>query len=252
MTRPASHIPNIAPCRALSAVRAVCFDLGGTVVRLPGGAPTTGQVAGVLGISLAEARAWMETGPKRSRLTCTDLAARLAHHFDRPDAEPRLREVLDAAQQAAAHPVLYDDAISVLGELHRRGCQLFALSNAVGSSAPAADPAYYEHFDAVFPSYDTGLCKPDPAAFALVQEAAHLQPHQLLHVGDSVRVDVHGAVNAGWHGVYLDRGPAQEPVPLGGQVDPPLLRITALPALLQLLPESPASAHPRPEVSPWI
>jgi hypothetical protein len=101
-------------------VRAISFDLGGTVVKLSGGVPTTGQVAAILEISLAEARSWMETGPKRSRTTCADLASRLALHFQRPDVEAQLADILEAARWATAHSTLYDDAVPALIELRRR------------------------------------------------------------------------------------------------------------------------------------
>ncbi|MGH3277304.1 MAG: hypothetical protein ACRDNZ_23625, partial [Streptosporangiaceae bacterium] len=47
-------------------VRAVCFDLGGTLVVLDQG-PTTGQVARLLGITLDDARMLMEEAAKRRR-----------------------------------------------------------------------------------------------------------------------------------------------------------------------------------------
>lgn len=236
---------------SFAAVRGISFDLGGTVVQLTGGVPTTGQVAAILEISLVEVRSWMETGPKRSRTTCVDLAARLALEFDRPDVEDRLAAVLEAARWAATHSVLYDDAVPALGELRRRGYRLFALSNAVGSSACDPDPAYYKHFDEVFASYDTGVCKPETAAFTLVERAADLQPHQLLHIGDSPRVDVHGALNAGWLGIHLDRLPASDE-PATTSEAPSSLRIHTLSALLHLLPATVHPEHSGSEVASWI
>jgi putative hydrolase of the HAD superfamily len=118
---------------------------------------------------------------------------------------------------------------------------VFALSNALGSSAPHQDPAYYAYFDAVFPSYDTGLCKPERAAFATVERASARRPDELLHVGDSIRVDVQGAVDSGWHALFLDRGPGQG-APNGSGAMPPEHRITGLDGLLALLPA--LGSHP--------
>lgn len=228
---------------ALHRVRAVSFDLGGTVVQLPRGRPTTALVADVLGLPMPEARAWMESGPKLRRLSAAHLAAKLAIEFNRPDTRRLLRDVLEAARRAAGAPALFDDAVPVLAELRRRGYLVVALSNAVGSSAPDRDPVYYRCFDAVLPSYDTGVCKPDRQAFATVEQSVGLQPDQLVHVGDSVRVDVHGALDAGWHGVHLDRSRTPHThAGARGHVDAPC--ISGLSAILGLLPAAPGGVAP--------
>lgn len=230
------------------AARAVSFDLGGTLVQLPDGTATTSQVAAVLGIPLARVRSWMETGPKLRRRDVAELADQLAVEFARPDARPRLQQVLDHARQAACKPSLFDDALPVLAALRRRGYQLLALSNAIGSSAPNPDPSFYRYFDAVFASYDTGICKPDRAAFALVERAMRLRPHELLHVGDSVRVDVHGAVHAGWSAVHLDRSDAsQASSSPSGHL--PVRCVSVLSAVLSLLPDVPTPVHESPGVA---
>jgi putative hydrolase of the HAD superfamily len=49
-----------------------------------------------------------------------------------------------------------------------------------------------------------GVAKPDPAIFHATVAALGLEPHEVLHVGDSVHYDVHGARGAGLHAVLFD------------------------------------------------
>lgn len=209
MTRPA--LP--APAGAWAAVRAVCFDLGGTLVQV-GGEPTTGQVAGALGITLEDARRYMEAGAKRRRTGPGTLARQIAAEFGRPDAAGPVRAILSAARDRAQSPPLFPDAEPVLRQLRARGFGLYALTNCLGSSVPDREPDFHRLLDAVICSADTGWCKPEPQAFAAVEERSGLRPGQLLHVGDSARADAAGAAAAGWHAAYLDRpGSPRTPPP---------------------------------------
>lgn len=220
---------------AWADVRGVCFDMGGTLVR-PDVHPTTGQVAQVLGISLEEARAVVERGAKRRRIAPDELARELATAFHRPALTGPLEKVLATARERAADPDLYDDAIPALTVLRQRGFALLALTNSLGSSVPEQPPAFHQLLDAVIYSADSGACKPERAAFAAVENACGLAPHQLLHVGDSARADVAGALAAGWHAAYLHR---DQP----GRLPQPVSRTTALirtlATLAHLLPAGP-------------
>ncbi|MFC8274316.1 HAD family hydrolase [Streptomyces sp. NPDC057271] len=188
-----------------AGVRAVCFDMGGTLVR-PEPVATTGQVAEVLGISLEEARALMGRSAKRRLVTPQDLAHELAAGFGRPGLTGPLTEVLERARSRAEEPQLYPDVPDMLAELRARGYALYAMTNSLGSSVPEQDPpAFRELLDGVFYSARTGAIKPEPEAFAAVEQASGLLPGELLHVGDSMNADVHGAAAAGWHTAWVDR-----------------------------------------------
>ncbi|MFC8094685.1 HAD family hydrolase [Streptomyces sp. NPDC057301] len=188
-----------------AGVRAVCFDMGGTLVR-PEAVATTGQVAEVLGISLEEARAFMGRGAKRRLVTPLDLAHELAAGFERPALTGLLTEVLERARSRAEDPQLYPDVPDTLAALRARGFTLYAMTNALGSSVPEQEPAVFrELLDGVFYSAHSGAIKPEPEAFAAVEQASGLRPEMLLHVGDSVNADVRGAAAAGWHTAWVDR-----------------------------------------------
>ncbi|GAA0347136.1 HAD family hydrolase [Streptomyces blastmyceticus] len=221
-------------------VRGICFDLGGTLVR-PEAEPTTGQVAQVLAISLDEARAVMEQGAKRRRITPEDLARDLAAVFGRPALVGSLTHVLERARQRAAEPELFPDVEPALAVLRERGFVLFALTNSLGSSIPAEPPtAFRTLLDRVIYSAETGAVKPERAAFTAVEHACGLGPDQLLHVGDSLRADAAGAAAAGWHTAWLDRrfsdGPLLNPART--------VRLHTLTTLPLLLPAGPATAPP--------
>ncbi|MBC9718452.1 HAD family hydrolase [Streptomyces sp. TRM66268-LWL] len=217
--------------RPWQGVRGVCFDLGGTLVQIAE-EPTTGQVAQILGISLPRARSEMVRRAKRTMISPKELASELAADFDRPALMAPLTRTLTAARERAGNPDLFDDVLPTLRPLRERGYRLFALTNSLGSSVPENAPPYAELLDAIVYSARTGHCKPEPGAFAAVEHLADLAPAELLHVGDSARADVAGAVNAGWHAAHLQRGvpPAERTVGAG------ICRIHTLSTLLHLLP----------------
>ena len=58
--------------------------------------------------------------------------------------------------------------------------------------------------EAVVDSGVVGVAKPDPALYAHTVAAAGVAPERILHVGDSVHYDVHGAAAAGLRSVHFD------------------------------------------------
>ncbi|MFE4054923.1 HAD family hydrolase [Streptomyces sp. NPDC059096] len=222
----------LGPHRSWADVRGISFDLGGTLVR-PEAEPTTGQVAQLLGISLAEARTLMEQKAKRCRISPADLAGELAAAFLRPDLVGRLTYVLERARQRAGQPDVYDDVRPALAALREQGLALFAMTNSLGSSLPEHTPAAFQDLTRVLYSAETGAVKPERAAFTAVENASGLRPKQLLHVGNSLRADVEGAAAAGFHAAWLNRARADVAVPPGTVC---LRTLTDLPLLLSAGP----------------
>jgi 2-haloalkanoic acid dehalogenase type II len=50
-----------------------------------------------------------------------------------------------------------------------------------------------------------GTSKPDPALFHLACRQLDCAPHEVVHVGDDVELDVRGALSAGLHAVWINR-----------------------------------------------
>ncbi|WP_411150540.1 HAD family hydrolase [Streptomyces sp. A30] len=215
-----------------SGVRAISFDLGGTLVR-PEAEPTTGQVAQLLGISLSEARTLMEQKAKRRRISPADLAGELALAFQRPDLVGQLTYVLERARRRAAEPEVYDDVRPTLAALREQGLTLFAMTNCLGSSIPEQPPAAFRDLTQVIYSAETGAVKPERAAFAAVETASGLSPQELLHIGNSLQADVDGATAAGWHTAWLNRSRPDIAVPPRTVC---LHTLTTLPLLLSAAP----------------
>jgi len=50
-----------------------------------------------------------------------------------------------------------------------------------------------------------GVGKPDPRIFAAACERLGCAPNEVLHVGDDLRLDVHGALDAGMQAAWVRR-----------------------------------------------
>ena len=75
-----------------------------------------------------------------------------------------------------------------------------------------------------------GVAKPDARIFAAAAGSAGVPPHQVLHVGDDVLLDVLGARNVGMQAVWVNRTQAMWP-----DVDAPDLEVTSLGELCDVL-----------------
>jgi FMN phosphatase YigB (HAD superfamily) len=188
----------------IGVVRAISFDLGGTLVQVEGEA-TTATLGNLIGLELSQARVLVGDLAKRRRCSPAQLAGELVSRFSSADFD-LLLQALERARHRAQTPALHLDARPALAWARRRGLMTMALSNSLGCTIPE-DPiaALGSMVDHVFYSADIGATKPDPAAFRHLEHIAGLQPGQLLHVGDSVRADTAGALACGWNSAWLDR-----------------------------------------------
>ena len=89
------------------------------------------------------------------------------------------------------------------------------------------------YIDFLVSSEEAGAEKPEPAFFARCVEKAGCGRRECLFVGDSLRKDVRGAMDAGLMAVWYD------PEDSGGLTDVP--RITHMAQLLQIMEELPPS-----------
>jgi putative hydrolase of the HAD superfamily len=101
---------------------------------------------------------------------------------------------------------LFPETASTLTGLKASGVELGIISNfdsrlfSVMRGLGIADM-----FDTVTISSLAQAAKPAPKIFRLAVDKHAVDPDEALHVGDSLRDDVEGAVKAGLHGVLLDR-----------------------------------------------
>ena len=90
-----------------------------------------------------------------------------------------------------------------------------------------------EHFhpDLFVTSEHAACFKPDERLFRYALERAGVQPHEAMHIGDSLEADVAGAQGAGMRAVWFN---AKDEAPVGGIVpDATISSYAELPALIE-------------------
>jgi 2-haloalkanoic acid dehalogenase type II len=96
---------------------------------------------------------------------------------------------------------LYADTLPALRRLAARW-PLFALSN---GNADIGQIGLQPWFRGSLAAREFGVGKPDPRIFAAACERLGCEPHEVLHVGDDLRLDVHGALDAGLQAAWVRR-----------------------------------------------
>ena len=107
---------------------------------------------------------------------------------------------------------LYPEVVPTLRELRRRGLELGIVSNfdsRVFNVLRGLGIA--ELFDTVTISSLAHAAKPSPKIFELALEQHAVDPGEAMHVGDSVKDDVEGAIKAGLAAVLIARQGKQGP-----------------------------------------
>lgn len=219
-------------------LKAVCFDIGGTLVRMKGG-PLPEQISALLSVDHGVVRGLLIDHGKRQATTPEKLAAEVAAGCGYPQANRHIVRLLRRHRAEVAHPVPYADVPEALKTLRKRGWRLLFLSNAVGYQTSGPTAAHTVYAEAALHSWQTGFCKPEVGAFRAVEAAAGLPPRSLVHVGNSWAADVAGALAAGWSAVYLHRsaGDVSEPADQG------VSTIRSLTDLVDLLPLHPGGSN---------
>ena len=129
------------------------------------------------------------------------------------------------------HFEMYDDVAPVLEALQKRGLTVGLISNSHRSL-----DAFREHFSLAniisvsVSGAEHGYMKPHRSIFDKALDRASVKAGEAVMVGDSVKHDIEGALNAGWHAVLLRRSGE---VPYALPQDLPVIR--TLPDLLPLL-----------------
>jgi len=126
---------------------------------------------------------------------------------------------------------LYPETETVLHQLKEQGLELGIISNFDSRLFPVLRGLGIEQFfDTITISSLSQAAKPAPKIFQLALEKHVVDPEDAIHIGDSVRDDVEGAVRAGLTGVWLDRaGRSSDSLPAGAA------RVTTLSDVSQLL-----------------
>ena len=96
---------------------------------------------------------------------------------------------------------LFDDALPALAFWSQR-YPVVALSN---GNADVHRVGIGQHFHASVSAKSLGVAKPDVRIFEAGAQAAGVQPHEVLHIGDDALLDCVGALAAGMQVAWVNR-----------------------------------------------
>lgn len=182
------------------SVRAVCFDVGETLID--------------------ETRHWLEWAeflnvPAMTLFTAIGVvmergeSLRRVFEIFRPGLDPNQARKLRAAQGWVYDfepSDLYPDAVPCLTELRARGYRVLIAGNQPVESEAAlvrlGVPA-----DVIASSAGWGVSKPNRTFFDKVAQAASVAPEEVAYVGDRLDNDVLPSLEAGMKAVFVRRGP---------------------------------------------
>lgn len=221
----------------MSALRAVLFDLGNTLVDYYPGSEfpavlrlCVGNALEAVGLTPTEARieeAIELAEPlrrEREDHAVLPLERRLRAIFEGLDA--RAADRIALAARAFLEPIFRrarpnPAALTVLAELRAQGLGLAIVSNTPWGSPAGAWREELERLgllarvDAAVFCVDVGWRKPHPAPFLEALRRLAVEPGGALFVGDDPRWDVAGAQGIGMRPVLLDPGSLGRPKPVG-------------------------------------
>lgn len=159
-------------------------------------------------------------------------AARRDHDHLRHDMAGARREALRRLLGAAGDdPELADRAIAAVDEARQvvepyadvapaldrlaAAMPIIAITNGTADLERTGMARWFEAGS--ISAFDAGCAKPDPAIFAMAVERLGVAPGEVLHGGDDLERDVHGALGAGLQAVWVHRD-------LEGEAPPEALR----------------------------
>ena len=227
---------------ALERVRAICFDLDGTlwdvrpvIVRaehamyefLKERYPRTVATTTVEALREARNRVTLEHPQKEHDFTFLRKEAlrKLAREHHYPDA--LVEEAFAVFIGARNEVTLFDDVMPALQTLRSR-YRLFTASN---GNADLGQIGIAHLFERSVAARDVGALKPDPIIFQKAIEGTGLRMDETVYVGDDPLLDIVGARRAGMQSVWIDRDGIDWPADL----EPARHAIASLTELVELL-----------------
>ncbi len=117
------------------------------------------------------------------------------------EPEALAEQAFDVFLAARQRVSLYDDVVPTLAHWARR-YRVVAVTN---GNADVSRVGLGRYFAASVAAHELGIGKPDARIFHEACRRAGVPPGQALHVGDDPHLDVHAALAAGLHAVWLRR-----------------------------------------------
>lgn len=196
----------LAGSPALAGIRAVVFDLDGTLTR--GGTTFRGRVAALLQTVLASKTGrWLQAGGRGTRLVA-------------------LRLLLQQYEVLCRRVVLDPETWAMLETVQRAGFLLGIVTNGTARKRHTVTLLGLDRrTSCIVIAGELGRRKPDQAVFDRVIACLGVPAAAILFVGDRPRQDIEGARDAGMRTVWLRRGRS----PLARRRHPPADRSISSP-----------------------
>jgi putative hydrolase of the HAD superfamily len=212
----------------VTAIQAVIFDLGGTLIDWPdwdedinrrwglsydyltSTLPTNdwpARDAYVQAMRAAEREHWRLVAEIQASSTPTDLLRKGFVRLGRDASEDELLVALDGYARAVnGWAIIFPDTIQTLEELRRRGYRLGLLSNtwwaAEWHNADLAMHGLTPLLDEIVYTSDLPHSKPHPSTFLEVTLRLNVDPSGCVMVGDRLVDDISGSLGVGMRGVW--------------------------------------------------
>lgn len=121
-------------------------------------------------------------------------------------SKDRLLEIIYYYKKEKKPAEVWHDVQEVLSRLRKENIELIALSNKTYVN-PYTMKTYglEKYFKKEFYSCDVGYAKPDVSIFSNAAKDIFCMPSEMIHIGDSIKTDYLGAIQAGWRALLLDR-----------------------------------------------
>lgn len=122
-------------------------------------------------------------------------------NFSGGAAQDLIERALDVYMTARNEVDLYPEVHACLTRLAQR----FALATLTNGNADIQRIGLAHFFTARVSAHAHGTSKPDAALFHIACRELNCEPHEVLHVGDDIDLDIRGARAAGLHAVWMNR-----------------------------------------------
>ena len=198
-------------------IKAVLFDLGGTLIKT---APVT------IGLKRILARHGIQVQANIDKTNFDDIAKEMTLYYGLPyrkfwrisnikmlkkiGISENLQELADIITDEwwdNTDPELYSEAKDVLLMLQKRGLKLGMVTNGFRKDIEdiLSRVGLTDQFDVTVGVDDVGKPKPEKKMFLYALEKLAVEPHEALFVGDTVDIDYKGAERVGLKPLLIDR-----------------------------------------------
>jgi putative hydrolase of the HAD superfamily len=216
-------------------IRAVLFDLGGTLVDYHDFAHWS-ELARQCFVEAPEeelAHSFVEVeketdGPE-TRVSHTEFWRRtLSHASGREVSTPAAAKFIALVRERPGFYRLYSDSRRCLENLQDDGLRLGVVSNSTSEAHIRAilhSTGILPFFERVVSSGTEGVEKPDPEIFHRTLDRMKLEPSEAFYVGNLAYIDAEAARRAGLHAIWLHRdgtGMSDEPPEITSLLEVPL------------------------------